>query len=260
VIGNLSLDSVDGEPPRPGGTVLYSARALAALGVEVRVGASCAAADKAGLLSPFEALGLPVRWYESEITTAYAFHYEGDRRVMQQRAVGDPWPPERALEAVGDADWVHVGALVRTDFPEETLAVLVEGGHALLVDAQGLVRTPALGALRIDDQIGDVLRHVSILKLDEEEARTLVRSAKPERLLSLNVSEVILTLGSRGAYIVTPHAIEQVPADEVPGVRDPTGAGDTFSAAYVAARARGEMPVAAAFMATSSVAAFLAGR
>ena len=54
-----------------------------------------------------------------------------------------------------DATWVHVGALVRTDFPTETLAALATAERRLLVDAQGLVRTPALGPLRTNGQIGD---------------------------------------------------------------------------------------------------------
>ena len=66
---------------------------------------------------------------------------------MRQDSVGEPWSTERALEAAADATWVHVGALVRTDFPPETLAALATEGRRLLLDAQGLVRTAALGPL-----------------------------------------------------------------------------------------------------------------
>ena len=55
------------------------------------------------LLPPLEAFGLPVTWHESATTTAYSFHYEGERRIMWQDAVGDPWTPDQAVEAAADA-------------------------------------------------------------------------------------------------------------------------------------------------------------
>ena len=96
--------------------------------------------------------------------------------------MGDPWTPEQAVEAAADATWINVCALTRTDFPPETLAALAAGGRRLLVDLQGLVRTPTIGPLHSDEQIGDVLRHVEVLKLNDEEAETLVGSAEPEKL------------------------------------------------------------------------------
>ena len=256
-IGHLSRDVVAGGAPRPGGPVFYSTRAVARLDVAARIGAACAAADREYLLPPLKAFGLPVTWYESKTTTAYRFHYEGDHRVMEQESVGEPWAAAQALDAVADATWVHVGALVRTDFSEETLAALAEGGRKLLVDAQGLVRTSALGPLRTDSEIGEVLRHVTILKLDDEEAETLVGRAEPERLRTLGVPEVLLTLGSKGSFVITPELVEHVPARQIEGTVDPTGAGDTYSAAYLVHRAAGAEHVEAARSAAETVAALL---
>jgi sugar/nucleoside kinase (ribokinase family) len=257
VIGNLTRDVVAGADPRPGGGVFYAARAFARLGSDARVAAACRADDRDALVPPLEAFGLPVTWLESAETTAYSFHYEGDRRIMSQDAVGDAWSPERSVEAAADAPWVNVCALVRTEFPPVTLAALADG-RRLLVDAQGLVRRADLGDLKTDGEIGDVLRHVTVLKLNDEEAETLVGDAKPERLRALGVPEVLLTLGSQGAYVVTPELIEHVPAQTIEGPVDPTGAGDTFSAGYLVARIAGADPVEAARAATETVAAFLA--
>ena len=259
-LGHLALDVVESQPPRPGGAVLYSARTLARLGANARVGAACAARDRDALVAPLEELGLPLTWCESGETASYAFHYEGEHRVMRQEAVGDPWTPADALAAVGDATWIHVGALVRTDFSEATLAALAGEGRRLLVDAQGLVRTPGLGELRTDAEIGDALRHVAVLKLNDEEAETLARSSEPEALRSLGVVEIILTLGSHGSCVVTPKAIEHVPAHPIDDEVDPTGAGDIYSAAYLVARSRGGEPVEAARAATDTVSEFLSAR
>jgi sugar/nucleoside kinase (ribokinase family) len=257
VLGHLTRDVVDGGEPRPGGGVFYAARALARLGADAHVAASCSSEDRSALLPPLEAFDLPVAWHESSVTTEYRFHYEGDRRIMRQEAVGDPWPANRAVAAAGDSTWVDVCALTRTDFPAETLAALAAGGRQLLVDAQGFVRTPALGPLQRDEHIGDVLRHVEVLKLNDDEAKVLVGSVEPEQLRALGVPEVVLTLGSRGAWVVTPDLVEHVPAVPVDGEVDPTGAGDTYSVTYLVQRVAGAEPVEAARIAAETVSNFL---
>lgn len=257
-LGHLSRDVVAGSEPRPGGGVFWSTRALARLDADATVHASCSAEHRTTLVPPLEAFGLPVTWYESSTTTAYSYYYEGDRRVMWQDAVGDPWTPERAVGAAADATWVNVCALTRTDFPAETFAALAADGRRLLVDLQGLVRTATIGALHTDAHIGDVLDHVEVLKLNDEEAETLVGSADPEKLHALGVPEVILTLGSHGAWVVTPDLVEHVPAVPVGGDVDPTGAGDTYSVTYVVQRAAGAEPVEAARVAAATVSELLA--
>jgi sugar/nucleoside kinase (ribokinase family) len=257
-LGHLSRDIVAGSDPRPGGGVFWSTRALAHLGADASAHASCSAEHRAALVSPLEAFGLPVTWHESSTTTAYSFHYEGDLRIMWQDAVGDPWEPEQAVAAAEDATWINVCALTRTDFPPETLAALAKEGRQLLVDLQGLVRTATIGPLHTDPHIGDVLHHIEVLKLNDEEAETLVGSAAPEKLHALGVPEVILTLGSQGAWVVTPDLVEHVPAVSVEGPVDPTGAGDTYSATYIVQRAEGAEPVEAARVAAATVSAFLA--
>lgn len=257
-LGHLTRDVVAGAEPRPGGGVFYAARALARLGADAHVEASCSAEHRPALVPPLEAFGLPTTWHDSSTTTAYSFHYEGDRRIMSQDAVGDPWTPERAVGAAADAVWIDVCALTRTDFPAETLTALAAAGRRLLVDLQGLVRTATIGELQTDEHIGDVLHHVEVLKLNDEEAETLVGSAEPTKLLQLGVPEVILTLGSQGAWVVTPDLVEHVPAIPVDGDVDPTGAGDTYSVTYIVQRAAGAEPVEAARVAAATVSAFLA--
>jgi len=257
-LGHITRDVVAGSEPRPGGGVFWSTRALARLGADASVHASCSAEHRPQLVPPLKAFGLPVTWHPSSQTTEYSFHYDGDRRIMWQDAVGDPWTSEQAVAAAGDAAWINVCALTRTDFPEETLAALAADGRQLLVDLQGLVRMATIGPLQTDERIGDVLRHVEVLKLNDEEAVTLVGSAEPERLLQLGVPEVVLTLGSQGAWVVTPKLVEHVPAVPVDGPVDPTGAGDTYSVTYIVQRVAGAEPVEAARVAAATVSEFLA--
>ena len=259
VIGNLSRDLVDGGAPRVGGAPFWAARALRVLGARAVVVAKCAAADRQALGRSLVALGLPVVWLTGETTAGFSFRYDGDRREMTVEALGDPWTPEdvRGFRA---ARWVHVGALARSDFPVETLAALARG-RRVLFDGQGLVRPARTGPLELNgDYDPEVLRHVSALKLAEEEARALVGEPDEAALGSFGVPEVIVTLGSRGSLVAAGGRLERVRARPVEGVLDPTGAGDAFAAAYVVSRSSGHPPVAAARRATAVVAALLTRR
>jgi sugar/nucleoside kinase (ribokinase family) len=250
VVGNLSLDLVDGGPPRVGGPPFYAARALAVLGAPALVRAKSAEADRPLVLPPLEALGLPVEWRPGESTASYAFSYDGDRRAMEVRGLGSPW----SADDVGglDAEWVHVGALFRGEFPAETLAALAVGGVRLSFDGQGLARPARTGPLVLEAEPElSFLRHLSVLKLSEEEALALVGGLDEQSLSELGVPEVLVTLGSRGCVLVAEHRLVRVRADALDV--DPTGAGDAFAAAYVVERSRGRAPRAAAERATQLV-------
>lgn len=264
VIGNLARDVVAGGSPRIGGPPFYAARALRVLGWPARILTKCTEADRRTLLPRLVALGLPVLWRPARSTSAFSFHYQGDTRLMSVEALGDPWTPEEARgwagEALGPTEWVHIGALARSDFPAETLAELARG-RRLSFDAQGLVRPASAGPLVLDAEFDPaVLRHISILKLAEEEARVLFDDLDERSLRELGVPEIVVTLGSRGSIVFADGLAEHVPAGELrPGV-DPTGAGDAFSAAYLVARSGGHSAPAAARRASALVAGLLAGR
>ena len=256
VLGNLSLDLVEGAPPRPGGPPYYAARALAALGASALVRAKTATADRAHLQPALEGLGLPVEWLTGNSTAAYEFSYDGDGRRMHVRELGSPWTPD---EVGGlDAGWVHIGALYRGEFPPETLATLAESGVRISFDAQGLVRPARTGPLVLEPEPDtSFLQHISVLKLSEEEAQALVGSVEEGALSELGVPEVVVTLGSRGSLVVAGQRLVHVSAEPVDA--DPTGAGDAFAAAYVVERNRGSEPERAAEKATSLVQRLLTG-
>jgi sugar/nucleoside kinase (ribokinase family) len=250
-IGNLARDVVEGQAPRPGGAAFYAARAFARIGADARIVARCGALDESLLRPQLEAFGVPVAFRAGERTAAFRFHYDGDHRVMHVEGIGDPWTradvTEWVEDGLGDARWIQVGALLRTDFVAGTLAALGEGGRHLLVDAQGLVRLAQVGPLRRDADVApDVFATLAALKLNEDEARILVGSVEPVELRKLGVPEVVVTLGSAGALVVTASAAEHIAPVPIEDVVDPTGAGDSFSAAYVHARAEGADPVEAA--------------
>ena len=252
VVGNLSLDRVEGAPPRAGGPPLYAGRALSALGMPAGVVAKCAERDRTRLLPALEQLELPVELRSGSSTATYSFSYEGDRRTMEVLELGERWAPDE-VEALAEAAWIHVGALFRGEFPDETLVALKARGARLSFDGQGLVRPARVGPLELEPEpdLG-FLRHVSVLKLSEHEALALVPRLDERSLGELGVPEVLVTLGSRGCLILARRRLVHVPAEPLQGI-DPTGAGDAFAAAYVLERSRRHAPRQAAQRATRFV-------
>jgi sugar/nucleoside kinase (ribokinase family) len=247
LLGNLSRDVVTGAPPRTGGGSFHGARALQRLRVPARVVARCALADRDALLPPLVRLGTPVRYVPGESTAAFSFTYEGDRRVMDVDSLGDTWGPADVPDL--RARWVHVAALRRDEWPLATLAWLARR-HRVSFDGQGLVRPAVTGRLVLDDDFDrDLLRHIWVLKLAEEEAGVLGDPA------ALGVREVLVTRGSRGSTVYFGGGSEDVPARGVDA--DPTGAGDAFATAYIVGRSAGFSPAGAARRATAVVASLL---
>ena len=260
IIGNLVLDVVAGAAERPGGAVWYCARALGRIDprADVVLACRCATADRDALVPGLESFGFPVHWRAAERTTRFSFHYEGERRIMSIDELAEPWSAADVDgwvgEAIGDATWVIVGGLTRTDFPLDALAALTARGHRLVLDAHGLVRRGQTGPLATDGEVDRaVLGHITALKLNDEEAEQLCGGTDEAALRRLGVPEVILTLGSEGALIVSGDVSAHVDAVPVEGDVDPTGAGDSFLLAYGHARVNGAGPAEAGAIASRFV-------
>jgi len=257
VIGPLSRDLVDGRAERIGGPPFYAARALRAMQQDAMVVAKCGEPERGMYLQRLAALGLPVSLAAAGETTSFSFRYDAQgKREMRVEAIGEPWAegdePERALRRV---EWVHVAPLLRDDFPTEALERIARR-RRLLLDGHGLVRARRVGPLALDaDFDRALLRHVSILKLAEEEARAILGDAELEELRELGVPEVVVTFGAGGSLVLTRDTAVRVTAR--PSHGDPTGAGDAFSVAYLSARAGGHRPVSAARRASALVSALL---
>jgi sugar/nucleoside kinase (ribokinase family) len=257
VIGPLSRDFVDGRPERIGGGPWYAARALHALQHEAIVVAKCGETERRSYRRLLAALGLPVSLAAAGETTSFSFRYDAEgRREMRVESIGEPWSdgdePELGLRRV---EWVHVAPLLRDDFRPETLERIAHR-RRLLLDGHGLVRTREVGPLRLDGDFDRaLLRHVSILKLAEDEAEAILGHSELDELRELGVPEVVVTFGAGGSLVLTCDTAVRVTARPARG--DPTGAGDAFSVAYLSARAGGHRPISAARRASALVTALL---
>jgi sugar/nucleoside kinase (ribokinase family) len=262
VIGNVTRDLVDGGAPRIGGGPFYAAQALRRLPGSGLVVTKCANDDRDVLLPDLLALDVPVEWHPAAATATFRLDYDGERRRVTMVEVGDTWTDGEVADwvggALGGAGWVHVAPLARTDFPAATLAALADG-RLLSYDGQGLVRPGRAGEVSLDaDYDREVLSRLQVLKLAEEEAAVVLAGMDEASVQRLGVPEVLITLGPRGSLVFAggpPVHVQAIAVDA-----EPTGAGDMFMAAYVAARAGDAAPVDAARSASRLVEQLLAER
>jgi len=257
VLGNLAIDIINGAPASPGGCASFAGVALEGAPGTAHIVAMGARRDH-DLFDPvLDRFGSLVRLLPSDRTSAFRLDYDDtDHRHMGVEAIGPVWRPADIEADDPRTTWIHLAPLLRTDFPAETLAHLSARGHRIAYDGQGLVRADRVGPLQLDGHFDpDLLRHVDVLKLAEDEA--VIVADGPFDLVAaerLGVPEILVTYGSEGCDIYKDGTVERVPAAwRVMDVQT-TGAGDMFTASYVAHRAAGKDPRRAVEIASELVA------
>jgi sugar/nucleoside kinase (ribokinase family) len=266
VIGNLALDRVNRGPWTCGGCPAFAPYAFARLRALGLINASCADDD----LGQFRALAadgsVRFRFKRAATTTRFDLDYSGqfgDTRSMVVHTIGHRWSEADIAALEIDSEWVHLAPLLRSDFSVGAVALLAARGHRVAYDGQGLVRVPRLGELTLDALYDpELLRHLSALKLSEEEAAVVAAEQGRERALERlsTIPELLFTHGSRGAEIRDGGAMRHVAPEQVVADVQTTGAGDVFMIAYLIGRARELAPAAAATLGVNVAAAMLAER
>ena len=254
VVGSISRDVVGGGSPQSGGAPLWCGRALCHVERPGAIVARCALEDAAELVPAIEELGVPLTVVPARTTPSFAFDYRGEERRMTVEAVPEPWTERQLAPVPEDAAAVHLGALFAGEFPPKAVAAVAGVERLVSLDGQGLVRSPRLGPLELrpHDDLAQALDGVDIVKLALEEAEALLGSVTREGLAGLDVPEVIVTYGARGAAVWADGRLEHVAPPRVTEAA-PTGAGDTFAVGYLAARLDGVSPVEAAEAAAALV-------
>jgi sugar/nucleoside kinase (ribokinase family) len=173
--------------------------------------------------------------------------HQKDGTRQEIRSLPEPLTPERArsdvLPALRGCTWVLLGGQTAGDFPAKTIAVLVDAGHRICLDGQGLARGSTIGPVRLRRIEQRDVAGVTALKLNQAEA---------EAAGQLDVPEILVTRAERGVVIAWSGGRHELAGDGR-GFDDPTGAGDSFAALYCLERSRGQTPPEAAAIALDGV-------
>jgi pfkB family carbohydrate kinase len=266
LVGQSVVDRVTlpGRPPveRLGGAPIFAGQAAAAAGVAAVVltrGATRA------LRRPLHELGLPIIEGEALRSCISEMDLHPDGSCSDSfAAFGVPFTPVDVAgwmaPGLARARSVVCGAQWRDDFLPDTLAALATGGRAVYLDGQGPLRLPELGPVRLAGPLDPaLLRHVTLLKLAEEEAAVALGGIDPVAARALGIP-VVVTLAHRGAVLLVDGTAIPIGVDPVLGLADTVGAGDAFLALLAAERTEGVPLPEAIRHACAGVAALLRRR
>jgi ribokinase len=128
------------------------------------------------------------------------------------------------------------------------LEIPVEAAEAALARGHARGATTILNPAPVRPLPASVLKLVKVLTPNQTEAKVLT-GRSPDAgceaeevardLIRAGVKNVVMTLGEKGALMVTASSVRHVPAIPLPAV-DTTGAGDAFNAGLASALAHGE--------------------
>ena len=256
VVGHVTRDLVRDASgalrSQTGGAAYYGAAALARLGLRTRLVTRLAAADDS-LLDELRALHVAVECKPSAATTVFEAAETAGEGHRNYRAVSVADPFEAEDFAGVRARAILIDPLTRHDNFADVMAAAARAAPIVALDAQGFVRKFLIPGVA-DSVLHTALEGfaaLSIVKADAAEARAITGEAQPEAaaraFAGLGPREVIVTSGGAGSLVCADGAVAQIPAFPVPRIADPTGAGDTYLAGYVAARLEGRTPRDAAY-------------
>ena len=243
VSGTLTLDTIERDDVRhadiPGGSALYGA-AAARLVLPTRI------VGTVGTDFPFETLatlwsgGIDRAGIEVLDGPTFRWHarYErsGDARVTISRVRG---VAEGRLPPVAPTETDDVALLLGSTDPRIQAHVRAAHPRARVVGLDSMIHWWREFATAL----APLLAHVDVVFVDEEELALAVGTADAAtgaaRLMDLGPPLVVVKRGSRGAWLQR-SGESAIAASAVPrmSATDPTGAGDAFAGAFVAALAR----------------------
>ena len=249
-IGHITRDRIiTQDPPNTvysaGGSAYYVAWAFQALSHDVDFQLVTSVSRE--MMSEVERLreaGVSVKSFESPDNVFFENKYgkNMDNRTQRVLAKSAPFTIEQ-LEGI-EARVFHLGTLLADDFAPEVVEYLATKGD-VSIDVQGYMRY-VKGEQVYSTEWNDKLRllkHTAILKVNEWECQTLTGITDPfvaaEQIHTWGVREVIVTLGGGGSIIYAEGKFYETPAYPPSKLVDATGCGDTYSAGYLYARAKG---------------------
>ena len=225
---------------RCGGVTYYAGAALARLGVETCILGACRDDNPPWPDIP----GAHLTRLPAEGTLEFVNEYpQADLSARTQRATAHDnriGPRELEGQLPSGLDFVVLGPLFHDNFEPETAAWLALK-YKVALAAQGLIRHLERDKVvwRNPERVIGFLPHCEWVALDEAELAFISGAADltagARGLIAAGAGNVIVTRAERGSVLVLREGVFQIPAFPPAVSADPTGAGDTYLAAFLRA-------------------------
>ena len=255
VVGHFAIDLILSPKiavPRHtlGGPPTYASLAARKLNAKVSVISKVGGDFSEDYIEWLKARGIDVsglKRVEGASTTRFVLKYRDGETQLQLQRRAPPITPEDIPDSL-QARVIHI-APIANELSANVIEKLRKLTETLSLDPQGLVR-------RFDEE-GNVfpkrwrdphiLGQIDLYKSSFEEIRmitglTSLRQGM-ERIRDYGVKLVIVTRGVRGAVMLHEGKFYEIPAYKPQFFLDPTGAGDTFIGAFLAAYIAGKDPL-----------------
>ena len=167
-----------------------------------------------------------------------ALNKEGDRRIYAHSGAANYLSKEDVIEKELKASKIIFLSSLKNIEPFIEAAKIGEKNNITVILNPGM--------LIIDqglENISELLKKIDILILSQREFRTLLNLKdrlddeiirdKAKILLGYGMKTLIITMGDKGAFLLTNKKSELIPAMKIEQVTDTTGAGDAFSAGFI---------------------------
>lgn len=275
-IGECMIELMQEEPGRfrqqYGGdslnTAVYWARALRGYDAEVAYVTALGDDDfSAAMIAAWQDYGLNtahVQRIANRLPGLYVIEVDqaGERRFHYWRAMA----PARELFdhdgahdlhiALLQFDWLYLTGITAAIMTPnsarklmETLKTAKDNGSKIAFDSNYRPRL-WLDPNAARSAISTILAMSDVALVSFEDEQALYDDADPHatiaRLIAAGVSEIVVKQGDRACHVHIDGTTHAVPGETVAHVVDTTAAGDSFNAAYLATRLRGEGAIAAA--------------
>ncbi len=146
---------------------------------------------------------------------------------------------------ISDFDGILINPLVSTDLDLSLLDYLSKFKIPILLSIQGCLRNPSLNGnveFQVPENLNDILKYVDFLFLDEFEFNLIYPSTDIFNCSSIfnayDILDVIITRNRKGSLIYDnmENKYYEIKPYITQSILSPTGAGDTYMAAYVSKR------------------------
>jgi sugar/nucleoside kinase (ribokinase family) len=248
ILGPVCKDSITVDETtndQLGGIPYYTGTALSGLGADVTAYITYGAQDDKWVRDNFP--GVAIRHIDAPGTLHFSRTYSSKNPDVCLSVKIDYFPNPIApttelLEELGRFDYIILSPLLHDNVSPEFFRALKQRTDKPIVHGNFGMFTYAINnefVQKDPDQFMAAAPYVDHLFLDEKEVQFATSSASVgeavHKLKALGVKEVVVTGGSRGSTLFTLNGEYAIPAYKPEVVADPTGAGDTYLAGYIAA-------------------------